>query len=66
MISRGRKINRDDTSAEYLLTLDSRWYEKSALIIDNVNKVSQSLYIWPGFSVFIFEMMMKKWKKINL
>ena len=42
-------------SVEEFLPLDERWYEKAALLIDNVKKVSQHLFIWSGFSVSIDE-----------
>ena len=36
-----------------------RWYEKSALLVDNVKRVSQSLFIGNGFEVSIDDMMKK-------
>ena len=51
----GETGNGDDTSAEEVLPLEARWYAKAALLIDNVKKVSQHLFIWSGFSVSIDE-----------
>ena len=45
----GEMINENDTSTEELLPLDSMWYAKSALIIDNSTKLSQRHYIWTAF-----------------
>ena len=45
--------NGDDTSVEEVLPLDTRLYVKAALLIDNLNKVPHSLYIWNGFEVYI-------------
>ena len=33
-------VNGDGRSSEEVLPLDARWYDKTALLIDNVNGVS--------------------------
>ena len=52
-------VNGYDTSAEDLLTLDARWYEKVSLFINNFNKVLQRLCIRHGFFVSIDDKMNK-------
>ena len=52
-------INCHKKSAEEVLPLDARWYEKSALLVDNFNKVPQRLCRRPRFVVSIDEIMEK-------
>ena len=49
----------DDVSNEgdSVEQVDTRWYAKAAPFIDQVNKVSQQLCKWPGFSLSIDEQM---------
>ena len=50
-------VNQNEKSVEEVLTLDVIWYEKSLLLIDNVNNVVQSICIWTGFVVSIDDTM---------
>ena len=59
-----KALNVDDTHAEELLPLDVRCYVKAALIIDNVNKVFQHIFLCPRFSVSI-DYMTKRFKIIS-
>ena len=50
-------VNQNEKSVEEVLTLDVIQYEKSLLLIDNVNNVVQSICIWTGFVVSIDDTM---------
>ena len=42
------EVDPDNEESEDVQPIDDRWYAKSALFIDNVNKVSQQLCKWPS------------------
>ena len=52
-------VNGDDKSAEEVLNIDARCYTNKELLIDNVNKVLQHIYRFPGFAVYIYDIMNK-------